>query len=197
MSNFWGKLKEFFQPEGQQDKEDTEIDLSYPEEIPLDEKFADYFVKGGGHFLYCENIQTAIKYLHQIIQNERLSRLVCFDEKLQKILNTLSLHYIDYPSASADGCFIGCESLIAYNGSVMISSHQSGGRSIGELPNTYVIYATPNQIEENLKEAMTTINRNKSGRLPNGITSIGGVDASQIKEENAQPPRIFLLLVEE
>ena len=197
MSNFWDKIKNFFQPELSEEDTHDEIDISYPEEIPLDEKFANYFISAGGHFLYCETISTAAEYLKKIISSEQISRMICFDPELQKILNTLGVNYIEHPSASADCSFIGCESLVAYNGSIVLSSHQRGGRGIGELPNTFIVFSRPSQIEVNLKDAMTTINRNKSGRLPSGITSIGGVDANQLEEENNEKPTIYLLLVED
>lgn len=197
MPSFWNKIKNIFQPEDN-DTDDDIIDVSYPVEAPMDERYAELFVKGGGHFLYCENISFAIANLKEVLISQNFSRLVCFDPKLQKILNTLGITHIDYPSVTADGCFISCESLIAYNGSIMLSSHQLNGRGLKDLSLlNYIIYATPEQIEENLKDAMTNINRKKSGHLPTGITSIGGVDANQLEKVNYKNPNIFLLLVEE
>ncbi|MBV7441324.1 LUD domain-containing protein [Weeksellaceae bacterium TAE3-ERU29] len=197
MSNFWGKIKNLFQSNVSEEDTYDEIDISYPEEIPLDEKFANLFIKAGGHFLYCETISIAAEYVKNIVLSEKISRMICFDPKLQRILNTLGVNYIEYPSASADCSFVGCESLVAYNGSIVLSSHQRGGRGINELPNTFIVFSNPSQIEVNLKDAMTTINKNKSGHLPNGITSIGGVDANQLDGENTQKPIIYLLLVED
>lgn len=196
MSNFWDKIKNIFQPNVSEDDTYDEIDISYPEKTPLDEQFANLFIRAGGNFLYCETVSIAAEYVKNIILSEKISRMICFDPELQKILNALGVNYIEYPSASADCSFIGCESLVAYNGSIVLSSHQRGGRGINELPNIFIIFSTPSQIEINLKDAMTTINKNKSGHLPSGITSIGGVDINQLDEENVQKPTIYLLLVE-
>lgn len=197
MPNFWNKIKSFFQPEIPEDNELEEIDISYPEELPLDEKFVSLFTQGGGSFLYCETLAIAAKYLNEIVRSEQICRIICFDKGLQKILNTLGINYIEHPSASADASFIGCESLVAYNGSVVLSYHQSGGRNVKDLPNTFIVYATLSQIEPTLKDAMTSIKKNKSDNIPSGITSIGGISTNQLEEENIIKPLIYLLLVED
>lgn len=195
MANFWDKIKEIFQPESQQ-TEDHTMDTSYDAEIPLDEEFVKFFSQSGGHFLYCENQQQSIEYLKQIIDLENISRFVCFDGELQKILNSINANFINYPSATADFCFLACESLSAYNGSVVLSSHKTGGRKITELPDNFVIYAKHHQIVKNLSEAMQVLNRNKVDSLPSGITSIGGVDADALNSGHKSTKNIYLLLVE-
>ncbi|CAI9430102.1 Uncharacterised protein [Candidatus Ornithobacterium hominis] len=194
MANFWDKLKSLLQPPSQEIP-DEEIDISYPKKIPLDEQFADYFNKGGGHFFYCENKKEAQVYLQEILKNTNISRLICYDRKLQGMLTAIHANFIDYPSATADANFIKCEGLIAYNGSVMISSNHTGGRKIKELCDAFIIYATPQQIKKNLTEAMQIINRKNSGDFHPSITTIGGIDANELNEiPSAQ--EIYLLLVE-
>lgn len=193
MSNFWTKIKNLFASEQKDDNED--IDLSYPEEIPLDEKFASFFSEAGGNFLYCESSQVALNSLKRIIHQENISRFICFDTDLQKMLSNVGAHYINYPSATADFNFIHCESLISYNGSIMLSSDITGGRKISELPENYIVYAKHNQIVDNLSEAMQILNRTKTNNLPSGITSIGGVDANPMNGK-ISTKNIYLLLVE-
>lgn len=193
MANFWNKIKDIFQPESESIKE--EIDLSYDHDIPLDEKFVNFFSKADGHFLYCENQSEALKYIQQIIDVERVSRFICFDEELQKMLNTLSANYINYPSATADFNFLNCENLIAYNGSIVLSSDVTSGRKLSELPDNFIIYARHEQIVTNLSEAMQIFNRRKTAGMPSGITSIGGIDADPLNGQ-VSTKNIYLLLVE-
>lgn len=193
MSNLWNKIKDLFVPT--QEDEDEDIDLSFPAEMPLDEKFASYFSEAGGHFLYCESPQVVNANLKQIILQENISRFICFDSDLQKILIQVGANHIDYPSATADFNFIRCESLISYNGSIMLSSDITGGRKISELPDSYIVYAHHNQIVDNLSEAMQILNRTKTNNLPSGITSIGGVDANPMNGK-ISTKNIYLLLVE-
>lgn len=193
MANFWTRIKDIFKPE--QENQDDDIDLSYPVELAPDEKFAKYFSEAGGNFLYCENQSVALSYLKQIIQDEQISRFICFDEKLQKMLSGIGANHINYPSATADFNFVGCESLIAYNGSIVLSSDILSGRKINDLPDNYIIYAAHNQIVSNLSEAMQNLNRAKTNRLPSGITSIGGVDANPMNGQ-ISTKNIYLLLVD-
>ncbi len=193
MTNLWSKIKELFQPEQEDDDED--IDLSYPVELALDEKFAKFFSEAGGHFLYCENKQEVLYYLKQIIEQEHISRFICFEEPLQKMLTMVGANYINYPSATADFNFIHCESLISYNGSIMLSSDKTGGRKISELPDNFIVYAQHSQIVDNLSEAMQILNRTKMNNLPSGITSIGGVDANPMNGK-ISTKNIYLLIVE-
>lgn len=193
MVNFWNKIKEIFQPDVE--KQDEEIDLSYTKQLPLDEKFAKFFSEAGGHFLYCENNAEAINYIKRIMEVENISRFICFDEVLQKMLKSAGANYIDYPSATADFNFVNCENLVAYNGSIVLSSDVMSGRKIGELPDNYIIFAHYDQIVGNLSEAMQNLNRNKINRLPSGITSIGGIDANPMNGETSTK-NIYLLIVE-
>lgn len=193
MSSIWSRLKEIFQPE--QPSDDEDIDVSVPKEMALDEKFAKYFSEAGGHFLYCETSNEALDFIKKIIENENISRFICFDPKLQKMLNAVGANYIDYPSITADFNFVTCENLIAYNGSIVLSSDLMSGRKIGELPDNYIIFARYDQIVSNLSEAMQNLNRNRAGRIPSGITSIGGVDANPMNDTSITK-NIYLLIVE-
>lgn len=193
MNNLWNKIKEIFHPE--QEDDDEELDMSYPVELPLDEKFANFFSEAGGNFLYCEDNKAALSYLKQIIAQEQISRFICFDDDLKKMLTQVGANHIDYPSATADFNFVHCESLISYNGSIMLSSDTTGGRKISELPDNYIVYARYNQIVDNLSEAMQILNRTKTQNLPSGITSIGGVDANPMNGK-ISTKNIYLLIVE-
>lgn len=194
MGNFWSKLKELFQTEAENDQE--EIDLSYAKPIPLDEKFVNYFVQAKGHFLYCENESELLLNLKFIKKEEHISRFVCFDEKLQNYLNAIGANYINYPSATVDFSFLYCESLIAHNGSIMLSSEMTGGRKLSDLPDNFIICAYYNQIVEQLGEGLQKIlSRRKNKNMPSGITSIGGIDANPMENEPIKKT-IYLLLLD-
>lgn len=193
MAKFWDRIKEIFQPDNK--SEDEDIDVSFPKEIPLDEKFAKLFSEAGGHFLYCESENVAKNYIKQIIDKENISRFICFDNKLQKMLKSIGANFINHPSITADFNFVTCENLIAYNGSIVLSSDVMSGRKINELPDNYIIYAKYDQIVGNLSEAMQNLNRNRINRIPSGITSIGGVDANPMND-HAIAKNIYLLIIE-
>ena len=193
MPNFWEKIKNLLQPDGNQEEE--EIDLSISKDVALDEKFAKFFSEAGGHFLYCETKSEALSYLNKIIDSEGISRFICFEDDLQKMLNNIGANFINYPSATADFNFVACESLIAYNGSIMLSSDKTAGRKISELPENYIVFANYSQIVDNLSAAMQILNRTKTDKLPSGITSIGGVDSNPMNGQTSTK-NIYLLIVE-
>lgn len=193
MAKLWNKIMNIFQAE--EDVKQEELDLSVPVDQPLDEKFADLFTKSGGHFLYCENQNQVLDYLSKIIESENISRFICFDEELQSKLNSVGGNYINYPSATADFNFLKCESLIAFNGSVMLSSDVTSCRKLHELSDNFIIYASYKEIVRNTSEALQVINSSKSENLPSGITSIGGVDADAMGGQTSTK-NIYLLLVE-
>lgn len=194
MASFWDKFKNIFQS-FREEESDEEIDVSYPKEIPLDERFVDYFVRGGGHFFYCEDKEEARAHFIEILENTDIDKVVCFDKNLQLLLKSLGVNFIDYPSSLADANFIGCEGLIAYNGAIMLSGNQTGGRKITDLCDYFIIYATTDQIHKNLTDAMQYIKRKNEGNYPTGITTIGGINTSEL-DETPENQEIFLLLVE-
>ncbi|MXV38177.1 hypothetical protein GO491_05730 [Flavobacteriaceae bacterium Ap0902] len=194
MNNLWSKLKNFFQPE--EEEETDEIELSISRSIPLDEKFVNYFIQGKGHFLYCESESELLLNLKNISKEEHISRYICFDEKLQNYLISIGANFIDYPSATADFSFLTCESLVAHNGSIMLSSEVTGGRKLSDLPDNFIIYARYNQIVDQLGEGLQKIlSRRKNESMPSGITSIGGVDAHPMDNEPLRNT-IYLLLLD-
>ncbi|MGI9527680.1 MAG: LUD domain-containing protein [Weeksellaceae bacterium] len=195
MANFWSKLKDFFQPEMEEENQE-DIDLSYSKPMPLDEKFVNYFVQAKGNFLYCESERELLVNLKNIKKEEQISRFVCFDEKLQTYLNTIGATFIDYPSATADFSFLTCESLVAHNGSIMLSSEVSGGRKLSDLPDNFIICAYYNQIVDQLGDGLQKIlSRRRNKSMPSGITSIGGVDANPMENEPIKKT-IYLLLLD-
>lgn len=196
MSNLWNKIKNFFQKE-ETEEENNSDELIFDREILPDERFAELFTSSGGHFLYCENRDEAISQLNNIFKSEQIGRIICFDEFLQNILKSNQTNFVNYPTASVEFSFLKCEGLIAYNGSIMLSSHNTAGRKIDDLPDGFIIYSSVNQIYNDLSQALSIIKRYKSGSLPSGITSIGGVDSSAINESKMHDKQIYLLLVEE
>ncbi|MGP2570268.1 hypothetical protein ACT4R9_06670 [Ornithobacterium rhinotracheale] len=198
MSNFWEGFKSLFRKNSFSEAEEDshEIDISYPEEISTEERFVTNFTSAGGHFLYCESLKVASSYLKEILEKDRLGPIVCFDEQLQKWLMQLGIYYLKSISPAADSCFIKCISLNAFNGSIVLSSKDLGGRFPKDLPQTFIVFSRFSQIEKSLKDAMIKINRNKENT--GSITSIGGTNIDHHSNlENSLKPKIYLLLLED
>ncbi len=165
--------------------------------IALDELFATSFNAGGGHFLYCENINEALKNLFQIIQYEKIDPIICVDPTLQQYLHQININYTTDPSTQPKGfSFLKCEFLCAFDGSIMLSSHQTGGRKVEEFPLNFIIWANASQFANNLSDGLQKLRSLKKDNLPSNITCIRGKDMHSFSSiPNAK--NIYLLLVDD
>ena len=176
-------------------KSDIEL-YQYDNAVPLDELFATNFNAGGGHFLYCENANEALENLQQIIQYEKPEPIICLDPTLQHKLELIDINYTTTPSSNQnDFSFLKCEFLCAYDGSIMISSHQTYGHKIEDFPLNFIIWANSNQFAHNLSDGLQKLKTLKNNNLPSNITCIRGKDMHNFSSiPNAK--NIYLLLVD-
>lgn len=193
----WKKIKQLFIPQSDEsDNDDSELEfVTFETKVPIDVLFTKNFVAGGGLFFYCENEQETLTNLKEIILNEQVEEAICFDDKLKSLLNRINIKNSDGNSPSADFAFIECEYLVAFDGSVMLSSHQTCGRKQDSLPSNIIVLAHPNQLVSNLNEAMQRLNSKKGGNFPSQITSIRGRNPHNIEGGNTSK-NLYLLLVE-
>ena len=163
----------------------------------MDEIFATNFNAGGGHFLFCDNNDEAFQNLKEIVKYENVTELICLDKQLQQILTSIDVPFVEKPSDSRYTLsFLNCEFLIAFDGSIMLSAHQTCGRNIDDFPTNFIIYARPSQLVENVGAALQKLRTLKKDNLPSKITSIRGKNMHKFPNvQNAK--NIYLLLVEE
>ena len=184
-----------------ENSDDNHIDLFHPnyadQKISMDEVFATNFNVGGGHFLFCDNIQEASINLKEIVNYENVTELICPDPHLQQILNSVDIPFVENPCDSRYTLsFLSCEFLIAFDGSIMLSAHQTYGRNIADFPSNFIIYARPSQLVENVSVALQKLRTLKKDNLPSKITSIRGKNMHKFPNgDNAK--NIYLLLVED
>lgn len=199
----WRAIKKFINKAiGEKDKnEDNTMDLFNSNlsksSVALDELFATNFNSGGGHFLYCENEEEAVNNLQQILYHEKTSNLICVDPLLQEKLEKIGAKYTASTSANDKNgfSFLKCEFLCAFDGSIMISAHQTGGRKVEEFPLNFIIWANSNQFANNLSDALQKLKSIKNTNLPTNITCIRGKDMHSFSSiPNAK--NIYLLLVD-
>lgn len=197
MMSMWKKIKKLFKPDSDSsEKDDSELEfVTFQEKDPIDVTFTKNFIAGGGMFLYCENEQETLENLKSILDNELVSELVCFEEKLINLLNRLGAkHHPDFKK-DLDYAFISCEYLVAFDGSIMLSSKQTKGRKQEDLPNNIIIYARPNQFTVNINEALQKLNSRKRQSI-HTTTSIRGRNIHNVDASSASK-NIYLLLVEQ
>lgn len=198
MMSMWKKIKQLIVPpsdETENDDSDLEF-VTFQTKEAIDVLFTRNFVAGGGHFFYCENEQEALENLKDVIDNEQIEEIVCFDDKLKSLVNRLNVKQIKNFNSNFDFAFIECEYLVAFDGAIMLSSHQTNGRKQEDIPNNVIIYASPGQLVSNISEALQRLKSSKSDNIPTNITSIRGKNLHNV-ESSANAKNIYLLLVEQ
>lgn len=188
----WNPFKRNKQKQANQLENHSNKELSFQTKEPLDVQFVQHFNKGGGHFLYCENQQKALENLQKIIRHEGVQNIQCFDDNLQNYLDSLS--FKPNPTTPAYN-LLKCEFLIAFDGSIMVTNHQTKGRKLLDLENRYIILAHPAQIKQNSSEALTAIKRNHQN-IPSYISCLK-LNEFGLQEEESKTKLIYLLLVED
>lgn len=196
--SMWKKIKQILSPQPEEtEQDDGELEfVTFQTKDPIDVMFTKNFIAGGGHFFYCENEQEALENLKDIVDNEQVQEVVCFDHKLKSMLNRLQVPHTQNAFSRADFAFMECEYLVAFDGAIMLSSHQTMGRKQEELPANVIIYASPNQLVANISEALQRLKSVKSDNLPSNITSIRGKLVHNV-DSSSNAKNIYLLLVEQ
>lgn len=202
MSLFRRLLKPYIKSEEkapQADKSDTS--RYYPEEkMPIDEKFTFNFKNNGGKFIYCVNWDEVMEAFDNIMaENDWYEQdVLCTDQNLISKFNGFNLNFINNKKASF---FLStCESLVANNGSILLSSNQLKEKRLGELPKDFVVFATTSQIIENISEGLRIIKYQSPSSIPSNITSIQDFEPQKEKDfmsSESSTKNLYLLLLED
>jgi len=194
----WKKIKHLLNPQSiEPDPDEGEFEfVAFQSKDPVDVLFAKNFIAGGGQFFYCENEQEALEHLQEITANEHIDQMICFEDKLKSYLNRLNIRHDNDLNSTADFSFIECEYLVAFDGAIMLSSHQTNGRKLSAFPHNFIVFATPGQLVSNISEALQRLKSTKGDNIPSDITSIRGNKMHNF-DSSSNAKNIFLLLVEQ
>lgn len=173
----------------------------YPEDkLPLDEKFMYNFKKNGGKFLYCENLEEVLESFDNILlENDWYEQDVfCINEQLIKRFDGFNLNF----GKKADAKFLlsTCESLVAVNGSVLLSSNQLKEKKLHELPANFVIFSTTSKMVETISEGLRIIKNQSKNQIPSNITTIQDFETEKEKDfmsYGSSTKNLYLLLLED
>ena len=169
--------------------------------LPIDETFTVNFNANGGKFLYCENNDEVQNYLDNIIEENN------WDKKKALILNKhLRAKFKSFKLSStkktedADFLFTTCESLIANDGSLLISSNQIAEKKLVELPENFIVFATTSQFVNTISEGLQGIKAQSKTKIPSNITTIKHFKANETNDflsYGSSTKNLYLLLLED
>jgi len=177
-----------------------ELNVSNPENTPIDELFTLNFKKNGGKFLYCENLEEVKNTFEDILtENDWFENdVMCFEPKLYSLLDENKLNY----TAIKNPKFLlaSCESLIADEGSILFSSNQIKQHKIQDLPTNIIILATTSQITAAKSDAMSYITKHYNKNYPNNITTIKYFEKAKVEDflsYGTAAKNVYLMLLED
>ncbi|MEM7186114.1 MAG: LUD domain-containing protein [Bacteroidota bacterium] len=179
----------------------TDHSKYYPEEkLPIDEKFTYNFNKNGGKFLYCEDWEEVKENFDNILlENDWYEKEVfCINEHMQGKFDGYNLEFTK--KTSAPFFLSTCESLVANNGSILLSSNQIKEKKLHELPASFIIFATTSQLVENISEGLRKIKNQNRLEIPSNITTIQDFENKKEKDfmsYGSSTKNLYLLLLED
>ncbi|MCK5782732.1 MAG: LUD domain-containing protein [Flavobacteriales bacterium] len=175
MKNF---LKKILGIKDQESNPDEEKGISLDDNTrkikrPLDVKFAETFTKSGGRFIYCLDEQDVLLSIKSIIDENGWKEILSFDNTFNLLLDRAGIPHTDKTSGDS-AFFTNCEALIAKDGSILISSNQTKGRKLSDLPYDFMIIGQVSDLLEDRSEGLSNINQKWHGNIPSSITTIKG-----------------------
>ena len=176
----------------------------FKEEDGADFTFVERFKENGGIFIYFESRQDFIDAMKQYIVDNQWEPLCSTSKKIKEVFKDSGISLSrDYTTKRKKTVSItDCECLIAQTGSVMVTDTCAGSRMAYSNADVLLVYASPNQIVANMKDAMKLIKEKYGSNRPSETVIISGASKS-IEIDNqlvigAQGIRqIALFLVEE
>jgi L-lactate dehydrogenase complex protein LldG len=182
----------------------SEADVFFNTEEPLEIKFAQNFTGASGKFIFCENEQELIENIQFIANDSKLKNIFCVEPKIKEWLQLANLAFNDSEKdfLQADIGITFCECLAARTGSIIISSKQVSGRRLPFFANTHIVIAFTSQIVNTIKEGLNFVRNNYNNQLPSMITTITGpsqtADIEKTLIQGAHGPKdVFVFLLDD
>jgi L-lactate dehydrogenase complex protein LldG len=169
----------------------------------LDVLFAEQFTAVAGQFVFCENNIQLIENLLHLAEEKKWRKIYCWEPKLQEILTSY-----EYPFYSTDTDFMQaevgitlCESLIARNGSILVSNGNAAGRRLSIYPHIHIVVAYTSQLVLDLKDGFKLLKEKYGHHLPSMISNITGPSRTADIEKTLVlgahgPKELFVFLLE-
>jgi L-lactate utilization protein LutB len=200
-----GRFIEILSGKPAEDKTKTKVKahskaLIIDDDEGFDLGFVKRFTHSGGKFLYCDDENEAYTYIRLIMEESGLGKVYCKNENLISILRKADVE-ISEDLKSTDAFCSEAEYLVASNGGIMLSANQLKGKTLEELPETFITIAKTSQITDKLRTALTGIRVKYQNNLPSQITTIKGpIKFDDIEEADIGKicnKEIYLLLLED
>ena len=170
----------------------------------LEVVFAEEFIRVSGQFVYCEDEIQFIENILLLAEERKWRKIYCWEPALQMLLDKY-----EYPYYATDKDFelaeVGltlCESLIARNGSIMVTNANAAGRRLSIFPHHHIVIAYTSQLVLDLKDGFKLLKDKYGNQLPSMICNITGPSRTADIEKTLVlgahgPKELFVFLLED
>ena len=173
-----------------------------PDDMP-EVLFAEEFTAAAGQFFFCEDEIQFIENLLSLAEERKWRKIYCWEPALQEILQKYDYPYFetDKDFEQAEVGFTLCETLIARNGSILLSNSNMSGRRLSIYPPVHIVFAYTSQIVPDLKDAFKIIKNKYGNQLPSMLTTVTGPSRTADIEKTLVmgahgPKELFVFLLE-
>ncbi len=201
MSKFWSTLFGKKAAPKQSDAEERGPHMP-AKEVPIEQRFAEKFTKLGGKFVYCEQLEDAKTTFTDIVKEypTEVRELLCLSPAVAEKLD-VGIR-LTKTNLNAKIMLCNCESLVAYDGSVVVCEHQLGANKLADLPETIIILAGTRQFAKTVSDALKNIRHRYAESIPLNITSIKQFKSEILNDDNYMNygngvKEVYLLLLED
>ena len=171
---------------------------------PLEVLFAEQLTCVSGNFIFCEDNIELIENLLQLADKFNWRKIYCWEPELQEFLSKYEFPFYqtDKDFEQAEVGITLCESLIARNGSIMVSNSSAAGRRLSIYPHNHIVIAKASQLVLDLKDAFLLLKDKYGNQPPSMITVITGPSRTADIEKTLVlgahgPKELFVFLVDD
>ncbi|SDM25566.1 L-lactate dehydrogenase complex protein LldG [Daejeonella rubra] len=170
----------------------------------LDVLFAGQLSAVSGNFVFCEDEIQLIENLLHLAEEKSWRKIYAWEPRLQSMLSTYEFPFYstDTDFLSADVGITLCESLIARNGSVLISNGTEAGRRLSIFPHIHIVIAYTSQLVLDLKDGFKLLKDKYPESLPSMVSNITGPSRTADIEKTLVlgahgPKELYVFLLED
>ena len=171
---------------------------------PLEILFAEQLMGVSGNFIFCENGIEFVENVLELTDKFNWRKIYCWEPKLQEYLSRYEFPFYqtDKDFEQAEVGITLCESLIARNGSIMVSNAGAAGRRLSIYPHNHIVVAKTSQLVLDLKDAFQLLKDKYGNELPSMLTTITGPSRTADIEKTLVlgahgPKELFVFLVDD
>jgi L-lactate dehydrogenase complex protein LldG len=157
------------------------IEMPFPEAdlnstdvfVPQNEKdiaevFAAEFIKLGGKFLYCDNMQEMLTQLNTLADANNWESVHCLEPDLLNFFSEQNVTFTKSGTnyANVEVAITGCEFLVARTGSLLLSSAGASGRALSVYTPIHICIARMSQLVWNIGDGTKKMQEKYGDALP-------------------------------